>query len=200
MSVKIVIIDDNQKLKDDALVWELKDKFGAENVEFTSAPATGLEYVKSNLDSNLIVLLDIQFPANEIDGHKLLTEIKKISQLIPVILWSGINEDKETFSDFINNHAFGFISKTATTQEAMSIIDNAVLFFETNVDNAIEDWIIKNPADKDKPVYFTSDGKSYSLNKILSEIRNQTTDGKEFAKKFNALTIDLLLRSKERLK
>jgi len=200
MGVKVLIIDDNQKLKDDALVWELKDKFGPENVEFTSTPPAGLDYVKSNMSENLIVLLDIQFPANEIDGHKLLSEIKNLSQLIPVILWSGINEDKETFSDFINNHAFGFISKTSTTQEAMAIIEKAVQYFETNVDNAIEDWIIKNPSDKDKPIYFTSDGKSYSLNKILHEIRYQTTDGKEFAKKFNALTIDLLIRSKERLK
>lgn len=200
MKVKVLIIDDNPKLKDDSLVWELQDRFGEENVTFISEPIEGLEYLKNNLENNVIVLLDIQFPASELDGHKLLLQIKNLSQLIPVILWSGISEDKEIFSDFINNHALGFISKTATTEEAMTIIDKALLFFETNVDNAIEDWIIHSPQDKDKPVYLTSDGKAYSLNDILHQIRNQTFDGKEFVKKFNALTIDLLLRNKEKLK
>lgn len=199
MEIYILIIDDNLKLKDDTLVWELEDRFGVKNVFFIAKPIEALEFINSNLDKNIIVLLDIQFPDNELDGHNVLAEIRKLSELIPVILWSGINESKSTFSDFINNNAFRFISKTATNDEIMKVIDEAVNYFETNLDNTIEDWIIQKEEDKDKPVYFTSDGKSYTLNEILYEIRTQTDIGKSFAKKLNKLTIDLLLRKKENL-
>lgn len=199
MNPTILIIDDNQKIKEDALFWELEDRYGAENVSFISNPTQALKFISDNLERNIIVLLDIQFPENEMDGHKLLAEIRNLSQLIPVILWSGINEAKETFSDFINNHAFGFLSKTATSAEIMVLIDKAEEYFNTNLDNTIEDWIIKKEEDKDKPVYFTADGKSYSLNQILLEIRKQSEIGKSFGRKLNELTIDLLLRNKKNL-
>lgn len=199
MSLNVVIIDDNQKLEDDALLWELKAKYGESNINFISDPATGLQFIKDNIDNNIIVLLDIQFPANGLDGHKLLSEIRNISELIPVILWSGIDENKEAFSDFINNHAFGFISKTATIAEAMKIINKAEEYFRTNLDNSIEDWIIAKDEDKDKPIFLTSDGQSYSLNQILHEIRTQSEIGKTFSRRLNELTIDLLLRKKENL-
>ena len=199
MTINVVIIEDNPKLKEDTLVWELKDKFGADNVEFISKPTDAIKYIKENLDRNIIVLLDIDFPDNEMNGHQLLNEITIISKLIPVILWSGIDENKETFSDFINNHAFGFISKTATTEEAMVRIDNAVDYLSRSVDNIIEDWIIQKNEDKDKPIFFTGNGKSYTLNEILHEIRQQTDVGKDFSKRLTTLTIDLLLRKKEKL-
>jgi len=199
MELYVLIIDDNLKLKEDTLIWELEDRFGEDNVFFMSHPNEALDFLKNNLDKNIIILLDIQFPSNEMNGHNILSEIRKLSELIPVILWSGIDESNETFSDFINNNAFHFIGKTATNSEIMTVIDEAVNYFNTNLDNTIEDWIIQKDEDKDKPVYFTSDGKSYSLNQILYEIRTQTDVGKSFAKKLNELTIDLLLRKKENL-
>jgi DNA-binding NtrC family response regulator len=199
MNPTILIIDDNQKIKEDALFWELEDRYGSENVSFISDPNQALKFISDNLERNIIVLLDIQFPENEMDGHNLLAEIRNLSHLIPVILWSGINETKETFSDFINNHAFGFLSKTATSAEIMALIDKAEEYFNTNLDNTIEDWIIKKDEDKDKPVYFTANGKSYSLNQILLEIRKQSEIGRSFGRKLNELTIDLLLRNKKNL-
>ena len=152
------------------------------------------------MNLNLIVLLDIEFSeSDKSDGHKLLDEIYKSSALIPVILWSGINQTEEEFSDFINNHAFGFLSKDSTIEESMQIIDKAYIQLKTSLDNTIEDWIIESNEDKDKPIYISTEGKSYSLNDILYEIRSQTEVGKEFAAKLNALTIDLLLRGKKEL-
>ncbi len=199
MDIQILIIEDDPKLEDDSLIWELKDKFGEKNVRFIPSPKEGLNFINENLHINIVVLLDIDFPANEMDGHQVLAEIRKMSHLIPIILWSGVNENEESFSDFINNHAFGFISKTATSEEALKIINKAILHLESSIDNSIEDWIIDNDEDKDKPIYFTGDGRSYSLNQILNEIRHQTEVGKSFATKLNKLTIDLLLRNKENL-
>lgn len=200
MDLKVVFIDDDiAKIKDDALTWELVDRYGDDNIEFFSDPTDGINFIKQNLDINLIVFLDIQFPANPIDGHTVLSQIRENSKLIPVILWSGVNEDKETFSDLINNNAFAFIPKSATVAEALPVIQRVEDYYKTNLDNTIEDWIIGKDEDKDKPVYFSADGKAYSLNDILHEIRTQTEVGKSFAKRLNELTIDLLLRKKENL-
>ena len=198
MEITIVIIEnDIEKYKEDGLIYSLQDKFS--NIKFCEKSNEGLEYIKANLDKNMIVLLDIDFPYNEKSGHVILKEITDISRLIPVILWSGIDENREPFIDLINNHAFGFLSKTTTTSEAMEKIDEAVVFLKNSLDNTIEDWIINKTEDKDKPIYITTNGVSYTLNGLLKEIRLQTEVGKEFSKKLNSLTIDLLLRHKENL-
>lgn len=200
MEVNILIIDDDiQRIQEGSLIWELEDKFGKENIIFKAHPEDAINYIKDNLHKNIIILLDIQFPDREMNGHEILSKIRELSELIPVILWSAVSETKETFSDFINNNAFGFLSKSATNAEMLSMIEKAENYFKTNLDNTIEDWIIQKDEDKDKPVYFTADGKSYTLNQILQEIRTQTVVGKSFAKRLNELTIDLLLRKKENL-
>ncbi len=198
MEITIVIIEnDAAKYKDDPLIWTLRDKYT--NVKFYEKSSEGLEYIKENLNNNMIVLLDIDFPASEKSGHVILKEITDLSRLIPVILWSGIDENTEPFVDLINNHAFAFMSKTITIGEAMKIIDEAKLFLTNSLDNTIEDWIINKTEDKDKQIYITTSGTAYSLNDILKEIRLQTKVGKDFSKKLNSLTIDLLLRNKENL-
>lgn len=199
MDIHIVIIEDDYKYQEDTLVWRLKDRFGDSNVHFFLNPFEGVQFVKAHLELNMIVLLDIDFPAYKISGHDILKDLYETSKLIPVILWSAVDENDEPFKDLINNNAMGFIPKDTTKEESDPIINKAVTFFESSVDNAIEDWIIKNPGDRDKPIYFTSDKKSYSLNDIMHEIRVQSPDGKDFAKKFNALTIDLLLRNREKI-
>lgn len=198
MEVVVVIIDDNEDINEHGLKFSLEDVY--KNVMFFNNPLEAIKFIREDMLQNIIVLLDIEFSASEkLDGHGILEEIRNISSLIPVILWSGINQTEEEFSDFINNKAFGFISKDATIDEGMKVVRDAFIQLENSLDNTIEDWIITNPEDKTKPIYITADGTSFSLNDILREIRLQTETGKEFATKLNALTIDLLLRGKEKI-
>lgn len=200
METLILIIDDNiTEIKEHSFVWELEDIYGKDNIIFKETGSGGIDYITQNLNRNIIVLLDIDFPRGEMNGHDVLAEIRKLSELIPIILFSAIDENKEPFSDFINNNVFGFLSKLASSDEIVFMVKRAENYFSTNLDNTIEDWIIQREDDKDKTVYYTSEGKSYSLNDILLEIRTQTNVGKSFAKKLNQLTIDLLLRKKEKL-
>lgn len=200
METLILIIDDNiTEIKEHSFVWELEDIYGKDNIIFKETGSEGINYITENLNRNIIVLLDIDFPRGEMNGHDVLAEIRKLSELIPIILFSAIDENKEPFSDFINNNVFGFLSKLASSDEIVFMVEKAESYFSTSLDNTIEDWIIQREDDKDKPIYYTSDGKSYSLNDILLEIRTQTNVGKSFSKKLNQLTIDLLLRQKERL-
>ena len=198
MEITFVVLDDTLSWKEHPLLFSLEDL--GYKVHFFSEPNEGLNYINENLELNIIVLLDIQFSnADNEDGHSLLKKIKESSELIPVILWSAINETEERFSDFINNKAFGFIGKDSDLDEALLQVNKAIEFFKTSLDNIIEDWIIAKEGDKDIPIYITSEGQSFSLNDILSEIRLQTPIGKDFSVKLNTLTIDLLLRKKEKL-
>ena len=128
MEVIIIILDDEEKFKDASLTWEIKEIYGDENVIVINNSNEGLQFIKDNMTKNLIILLDIQFPPDQHNGHKLLHEIVGISKLIPVILFSGIDENKEEFADFINNHAFGFLSKKATSEVILSKIKEAYIF------------------------------------------------------------------------
>lgn len=198
MAVTFVVIDDTISIKEHPLLYTLEDK--GFDVLFFLKPEEGLDFIINNLELNMIVLLDIQFSATDIEnGHSVLKKINEKSELIPVILWSGINETEESFSDFINNNASGFIRKDSTIEESLVVIEKALKFLKTSLDNIIEDWIIEKPEDKDIPVFFTANGLSLSLNEILYEIRNQTDLGKSFSKKLNQLTIHLLLNKLEKL-
>lgn len=82
----------------------------------------------------------------------------------------------------------------------MAGLKKAFTYMNTDISNVIEEWIKEHPEDKmDKPFFATTDGKSYTLKEILREIRLQTPLGVEVAKNINKLTIDLLMRNKEKL-
>lgn len=195
--VSIVIIENNETLKSGGLIHELEDTY--KTVHFFVKPDDGLQFIKENLKEQFIILLDISFPANEKNGHKILEEIRNLSQNIPVILWSGIDEYSEPFIDFINNGVDAYLKKDATSEEALSIISRVAVSLNTSIDKAIEEWIeIQEKDERMKPYLITAkNGNSYSLNQILDEIRKQTPFGKEFSKDLNMLTIDLLLRGKK---
>lgn len=195
-NVLILIIDDSLD-KDDAIIIELLKSF--ENVELKSTPQDGIKFVKENLDRDLIVILDIDFGGLALNGHDVLNQIREKSFLVPVIIWSSINEEKSTFSDFINNKAFAFV-KRSDTKKLFEEIQKAEAHIRTSLVGAIEDWIAAHKSeDIDKPFLVLAKGQSLSLKQILNEIRLETELGRMIRKNLTKLTIDLLMRGKEKL-
>lgn len=194
----IVIIDDDPRFKNDPFIMEAKELFV--DVMFFDNPNEGLKYVQNNMQNRMIIVLDLAFPDLLPDGHKILQLIRDRSFLIPVIIWSARDEDKEEFSDLIRNRAFSFLKKTVSSEEILNELKKADESINSNIDVALEEWINAHSEDqKNKPYMVTVEGKQLSLNDLLGEIRKQTPTGKQFSKSLSKLTIDLISRNKEKL-
>ena len=195
---KIIIIDDQFNPEDDPTYIVLQENY-SDVLTFDSS-VEALEELPKYLDDKIIILLDLSFPSKEPDGHKVLDKIREGNRLIPVIIWSAVNETEESFSDLINNDAFGFLKRDVSTAEILAKLEEADAYLNSSVSGALEDWIkAHSQRDQDAPYIITVDGKELTLNQLLKEVRLQTELGQSFTKKLNKLTIDLLLRKKENL-
>ncbi len=200
LDATIVIIDDDKALNnpDSGFMIELNMNF--ESIQFFYKQEDGLEYIKANLNKRIIVLLDLGFPSGTPNGHAILESIRETSFLIPVLIWSGVDEDKESFADLINNRAYAFLNKNASTEEIIGKLKEAYNYADNDISIALEEWIVAHSDEqKEKPYLLTVDGRQLSLNELLNEIRMQSNTGKYFSKNLSKLTIDLLTRNKEKL-
>ena len=100
----------------------------------------------------------------------------------------------------INHDAFALESVTADYSKIISLVENASHKLDARVDAILEDWIIKQSADKRaKPYLQTKDGKTYTLDDILESIRQQTAIGKQMERNILKLAVDLLTSQKKKL-
>ncbi len=196
----VVIIDDDKDLESSKRGFFIELRMEFKEVRVFDTPSEGIEFIQNNLQERILVLLDIGFPANLPNGHIIMDSIRSFSFLIPVIIWSGVDQTAEPFADFINNKAFAFLSKVASNEDIVNKLKEAYKFADHDVSVALEDWIATHSEEeRAKPYMLSVDGKELSLNDILKEIRLQTDTGKQFSKKLTKLTIDLLIRKKESL-
>lgn len=199
LNANIIFVDDDIKFKDDPIIEETKEVF--ERVDFFENSNDAMGYIQANLNSKLIVVLDLAFTSNMPDGHETLEKIRELTYLVPVIIWSGCEEEKEKFVDLIKNRAFAYIKKSASINDLMDTIMGAYNNMNSDINYAIEEWIKVHPHDAmNKPFFTSSDDNTYTLSDILKEIRLQTPFGIDISQKINKLTIDLLMRNKETLK
>jgi hypothetical protein len=130
-----------------------------------------------------------------------LKKIRDYTSLVYVVLISA-----NSISDFsedelkvlINKDLYKIEKFTNDYSSILELIDDAVSNIGIRVDAAIEDWIVSNKSNHNNPIYYTG-GKQYSLQDILKEIRLETGLGRDFVRKVNNLTIELLMRNKEKL-
>lgn len=202
LSTKIVVIHDDM---DDnyPLIVMLKDKYSDDDVILFKHSQQGLEYVLQNLGRKMVVLLDKNFKdKNDISGLKVFEKIREQTVLVYVVLISA-----NSISDFsedelkilINKDLFKLEKFTNDYTNIINLIDDAVGNIDMRVDAAIEDWLIANNLNDEKPVLIT-ETSSYTLKEMLHEIRLSTKVGREFVRKVNNLTIELIMRNKEKIK
>jgi len=198
LDTTIVVIDDDINFKRDPFIVEAREFF--KDVRFFDIPQDAIKYISENLEKRLIVILDLLFPSNEPTGNEILKTIRESTFLIPVIIWSGVDEAKWSFPDLINNNAFAYLKKGASSAEIIAKLFEANTSINNDISSALESWIEANSEkDREAPYMLTVDGRTLSLNDILNEVRMQTPEGIEFSKKLTTLTIDLLARNKESL-
>jgi DNA-binding NtrC family response regulator len=198
-NITILVVEDDRSLQEDPFVVEAQLVF--ENVIFKENTTDALSFVKDNLDTKIIILLDLAFSSKQMEGVVFLNELRTVSKLIPVIIWSGKDNIQENdYQKIINNSAFAFLKKTASTEEIVETLKRAASFMDGQVDSAVERWLENHSEeDKNKPFLRSSDGHSYSMNDLLKEIRTQTPFGRSIVLDVNKLTLDLLFRNKEKI-
>jgi len=195
--MEIIAIDDN--LDEDApIIVELGILYGDQNIKLFSRSNDGLDYIKKNLHKKLIVILDINFPADEKNGHEVLEEIRKYDKLIPVIIWSAMDGSTDNFTDFINNHALFYVNQTEEYAVIIDKVKEAEHRLNLDVATAIENWLYKQD-NKDKTIMISGDNESYTANDLINAIRMQTEKGRKLEENILKLTISLLFRGKEKI-
>ena len=195
----ILVIEDDRTQQNNAFVLEVKIAF--ENIIFKETANDALSFVKENLKTKIIILLDLAFPANQMQGIKFLEELRNLSKLIPVIVWSGKDSIADTeYQKMINDSAFAFLSKSASSDEIIKTLCEADDYLNSHIDTAIESWLEKHSEEEKNKTFLTSaDGQKYSMNDLLKEIRTQTPFGQSISLDINKLTLDLLFRNKEKI-
>jgi DNA-binding NtrC family response regulator len=195
-NTNIIIIDDEPELSEHELIFELKLLY--EKVEIFAKPKDGIEYIKKHLTEKNIIILDYKFDSYA-NGSHILEAIRSESKVIPVILWTANADKIHEFVDIVNNRIFAILHKSPYDL-VLEVIKDAEYKIDTSIEGALEEWIsIQNDEDLDSPYFITANGKQYTLNDLLREIRLQTPFGTQVQKDLLMLTIDLLLRNKEQL-
>lgn len=193
--VEIIIIDD--QLADNApLLVVLKMKYSI--VKLFKKPEDGLDYILGNLVKKMIVILDINLGVNKMSGHTILAKIREQNKLIPVIIWSAKNGSEEDFTDFVNNHALFYVKQTDDYKEIVRKVKDAEHRLNLDVATAMENWLLQQD-NKDEKMIVMGNGRSYSANELISEIRLETEDGQKISEDVVKLTIDLLFRKRENI-
>ncbi len=195
-NTNIIFIDDEPELTEHELVFELKLLY--ENVQIFAKPNDGIDYVKKHLGEKSIVILDYKFDSFA-NGSHILESIRSGSKVIPIILWTANADKIHEFVDITNNKIFKILHKSPY-EPILKTVQEAENELNTSVEGALEEWIaIQDANDLDKPYLITANGRTYTLNELLKEIRLQTPVGTQLQKDLLMLTIDLLIRKKEQL-
>ena len=195
--MEIIVIDDNLKITS-PLIVALGIAYGDIFIKLFNRSNDGLEYIKNNLTKRLIVVLDIGFGAGEKNGREILSDIREYNKLIPVIVWSAVEIVGDEFLEFINNHALYYEKKTVSYKKIIERIKEAEHKLSLDVSTAMEEWL-EEQEDKQQIMMIRENGKSYTAEELIKQIRLETDFGQRVESNILKLTIDLLFRKKENI-
>jgi len=202
MKINLIVIDDDVEFSREPFFVEVAEVFPDMNVIFFENPKEAIPSINKTLEAaeKVIVLLDLGFPNNTQQGTEILRVIREKSYLIPVIIFTAADDDLKVAENLINYKATAFVRKTFSISDKINILKNIVDYLNLDLPGAIDEWIESSPNERRNIQFIaTSDGKSYTLNQILNEIRRESIVGKEFSNNILKLTVDLISRNKENL-
>lgn len=165
-------------------------------IEIARTPQEGVNYVVSNEDKIMIIVLDYRFENSEYSGNWVINEIRKHSKIIPIILMSAAAEDINEYDEFINNDTFA-IAEQGKYEDLEAKISDAIEYWELKVAGAYGEWITdKKEEEKEKPYLAIAGKRTFSLNDALKATFQQTPAGQKIIKDKLMSTLDLLIRKK----
>jgi hypothetical protein len=197
---KIIVIHDDIADNSPIMVM-LKVNHGDDNVLLFKHSQEGLDFVLNNLGSKMIVLLDKNFKeAKDISGIRVFEKIKEKTSLVYVILISVSNigelEDDE-LKMLINKDLFKFESFTTDYTTILGLVDEAIRDLSLRIDCVLEEWIMRHPIEaRSKPLIKNRDGVSFTMDEVLTSIREQGEIGLEFERSLLTLAIEIFSRQK----
>jgi len=155
--VKKILIIDDEKYICSSLTYALEDKY---QIKATMDPSEGIEIIKnSQID---LVLLDLKI--GEVDGLKLLDEIKKIDEKTVVIIMTAYGSIMSSV-DAMKKGAHTYLTKPLNLEELYITVEQALNYKELNEKVEYLSEELKN-----KYEYKGIIGKSKSMREIFSLI------------------------------
>lgn len=199
--MKLLIIDDNFQSDDPAIVMtKIKLPYIEPVIYKTGKDFFDALKREQTILFQSIIVLDLSFGSGQMQGIDILREIRKISTIVPVIIFTGADEPSQLIPDFINLDTNAYITKTISNEEFVEKVKHCAETVQNNVASALTEWLEAHPeSDKEESFIYTVDGKNYSLKQISEELRLNTSIGKQFTNRLLRLTVDLISRNKEHL-
>lgn len=185
----IVYIDDDKRMHDDALFDYLSDS--VQKIVKYEKPSDGLAFIKDNIDKRMVVILDWKYNNSQRQGADYLSDIKSISELVPVIVFTGQDVSVSDTNKMFAGHAFSCLSKSASMEEMEQAIDNAYAMIQNDIRTVMTEWILSQDEEKRNRPYMRLGDNTYTLNDILISIRKQDTLGKDTTKGILRLATEL---------
>ena len=189
MNLIVVYIDDDIKMKEDAFLDDIEDE--VDEIVYFEKPSEGLDYIKNNIDKNIVTILDWKFSNSSLQGENVLNDIYAISALVPVIVYTGTGINSTEANKMFKRHAFSCVPKDESTEAIVDAIHNAYDRIQNDIRSVMEKWILKQSEEKRSKPYMRSGDKVYTLNDILASIRKQDEFGKETTRGIMSLATEL---------
>lgn len=126
---KLLIIEDNEKLRNEIATFFKNNQFEVESIEVFEN--VKMQILKKQVD---LILLDINLPG--VDGLYLCREIRKVSE-VPIIIITSRNTEIDELSS-MNYGADDFVTKPFNTQILLARMNNIFKRLERNSGTRID--------------------------------------------------------------
>ena len=191
----IVFIDDNFS-ETSSLVQTLDVRFPeADVMHVYQNPDEGVQFVLNNLDKRMIVFMDWNYRGTAKKGITHLRTIRENTSLLYVIMMSAnqitqnAGVQNADIVEMMNEENFYYFdSSTGDNKDAVDLVRTIIGKWESRFDCVLEQWLIRHPEDKQK-IVMRQNGREFTWETILKEIRMQTEIGRDFERRANQSTI-----------